>query len=919
MSWLSRFVNVFRASRVERDLDEELRLHVEARTEALMREGLSRGDAYALARRRLGRPLRLREESRDVKLLTGLDALIQDVRYAGRTLRKGPGFTSVAVLSIALGIGANTAIFTLLDQVLLRLLPVKDPEQLVLVTSRGFWYGDTWGDGSVLSYPLFADLRDHNDVFTGMFCRRNHSLHIGSGEWTERVRGELVSGTYFHVLGVNAHLGRTFSANDDRVPRGQPVAVLSHGYWRTRFASDPAIVGKTIIVSSHPMMVIGVAEEGFDGTNLGEASQVFVPVTMAPLLTPIAGGQALEDRRARWLNVFGRLRPGVTAQGAQAALQPFYTAQLQTEVEQPGFADASSDATARYLKNQIEVRPAGYGKSELRSGLARPLWILMAVVAAVLLIACANVANLLLARATAREREIAVRLALGGSRRRLVQQLVVESLMLAMLGGTLALLLATWGARALLVLFIDPDGTLTVSPSPDLRVLTFTFTVTVATGMLFGLVPALRSTRPALTPILKDEAGSVLGGGHMRLRKVLVIAQVALSFLLLIGAGLFMRSLHNLLTVNPGVETTHLLTFQVDPALNGYKGAGSKQLVTTLHERIRRLPGVTSAGFASEALFTGGSWNSRMTVEGRAGSASSPVVTYNNAISPGYFATMGMTIVAGRDFDERDERHFDADISVREFLDTVTGGVIVNKTFVRQYLSDGPLLGRRLGFGDDPGTPTGMEIVGVVSDAKYRGVRGDVEPQLYFPILGGPGVTEVVMYVRTSQPPEAMLQTLRRAVHEVDANLPLHSMRTVDEQIERSLATERLVAGLSSLFGTLATMLAVVGLYGLMAYTVMRRTREIGIRMALGARAGAVAWMFLREVSLLVAVGILLALPAAWALRRYVESLLYGITVSDPASVVVALALLSSAATVAALMPARRAARVSPMAALRHE
>jgi predicted permease len=909
MRWWQR---LFRRDQLDAQLDAELRDHVERQVSEYIAAGMRRSEARRRVRLSLGGMEQIKEDCRDVRGTRWIEELIQDVRYAWRTLRKSPGFASVAVLSIALGIGANTAIFTLLDQLLLRLLPVKDPQQLVLITSRGFQYGDGWGDGNELSYPMFADLRDHNDVFSGMFCRFNFPLHISFGEQTERASGEFVSGTYFDVLGVGARLGRIFSAEEDRVPRGHPVVVLSHSYWKSRFASDPAIVGKKIIVSSHPMTVIGVAQEGFDGTNLGKMTQVFVPIMMSPLMTPITEG--LDNRLMQWLNVFGRLRTGGTPEHAQVSLQPFFTSRLHMEVNEPGFARASNDDKAQFLKNQVEVRQAGYGKSDLRRNLARPLWVLMTVVGGVLLIACANVANLLLARATARQREIAVRLALGAGRRRIVQQLVVESLLLAILGGAAGLLLATWGAGVLLGLFVDPDATLTLSASPDLRILAFTFALTTLTGLMFGLMPALKSTRPELAPTLKNETGTVLGGGHGGVRKALVVSQVALSLLLLIGAGLFIRSLRNLMTVNPGFETTNLIVFGVDPALNGYQGVRSKQFAKTLLERIQSTPGVTAAAFGSNWLLTGGSWNSNMTIEGRAYSPTNRVISHNNAVSPGYFETMGIGFVAGRDFDDRDERMVDVDRKIPP-----AGGVIANQTFVKKYLGGGLVLGRRLGFGSDPGTPTTLEIIGVVQDAKYRSMRNDVEPQLYFPLLAGPGVRGLVMYVRTAQEPETMFQTMQRLVHQIDPNLPLHSMRTLDGQIERSLTNERLVASLSGAFSALATLLAIVGLYGVMAYTVTRRTREIGIRMALGALSGSVAWMILRDVLLLVMIGVTLALPAAWGLSRYVKSQLYGITPADPATIGIAVVLLAIAAALAGLVPAMRAARVNPVAALRYE
>jgi predicted permease len=844
--------------------------------------------------------------------------VLSDIRYAWRGLRKAPVFTAVAILSIALGIGANTAIFTLVDQVLLRLLPVKDPRQLVLVTGEGFQYGSGWGEGNELSYPRFTDLRDNNQVFSAMFCRFGYGFHIGVGGQTESVAGELVSGGYFSGLGVNARLGRMIGPQDETAAGADRVAVITHAYWNSRFAGDPAIVGKPILVSNEPMTVIGVAQEGFDGVNLGRAAQVFVPITMAGLITPLGDkkdvGKVLENRRQRWLNVFGRLREGVTPEQAQASVQPFYASRLQMEVQEAAFARASAGDKERFVKGTVAVQPAGFGKSSLRRQLTAPLRILMAIVGMVLLIACANVANLLLARATARQREIVVRLALGATRLRIVQQLLVESLLLAIAGGAAGLMLATWGSGLLLDFFRTPNSTLTVSASPDLRILGFTLAVSIATGLLFGLVPALRSTQPQLAPTLKNEAGSVVGGTQAGVRKALVVSQVALSLLLLIAAGLFVRSLHNLMTVNTGIDVSRLIEFFIEPGVIGYEDERGAAFGKTILARVRAVPGVSAAALGTSALFEGGSWNSTFTLEGQRPTGNERVVAHNNSVSAGYFQTMGMRLVAGRDFDEPDEQP----LKIEAIAPWRTA--IANEAFVRKYMDGSPAsaVGRHFGFGRDPGTPTPIEIVGVVSDAKYRSMRGEVEPQMFFPRVTTGGANAIV-YVRTAQDPSAMFQTLRRALREVEPNLPISGMQAFAERVDRSLTNERLIASLSIVFGVLATLLAMIGLYGVMAYSVTRRTREIGIRMALGALASNVARMILREVAILVAIGIIIALPAAWAASRYITSQLYEVSPTDPATIVLAIAGLITVAAAAGLIPALRAARVNPISALRHE
>jgi predicted permease len=902
---------------VRGEVDEELRFHLEMRTRELIEQGVPPDEARDLAVKQFG-DVRYTKQyciAQDEKREAGVrrflifDEFSQDLRFALRWLRKSPGFAVVTVVTLALGIGANTAIFTLLDQALLRLLPVKDPSALVLVTADGFQYGNGWGAGDELSYPRYTDVRDHNEVFTGMFCRFGYVFHLSFDGRTERVQGELVSGTYFPVLGVGAHLGRTFTSEEDLAPNGHPVAMLGHAYWKSRFAGDPTIIGKTLVVSSVPMTIIGVAPEGFNGVDKASAAQVYVPIMMASQLTPIR--DPLTDRRMRWLNVFGRLRPGVTAEQGRAAMQPFYSSRLQMEVTEAAFARASAADKEKFLKGTVAVSPAGDGKADLSEQLTRPLWMLMTIVACVLLIACANVANLLLARANARQREMAIRLAIGASRRRIIQQLVVESLLLTVLGGLLGLLLATWGASFVLTFFRSPERILTLSATPDLRVLVFTFLISLITALLFGLMPARHATRPELAPTLKNEASAVVGGSSTLLRKALVISQVALSLLLLVGAGLFIRSLHNLLTVNTGYDTTHLISFTVDPSLNGYEGVRSKQFAKGLLDEIQRTPGVAAAGFSGVALLAGGSWNSRMTIEGRPAKADERVVTHNNPISHGYFTAMGMKILAGRDFDARDERM--GPVSP----DTPPASVIVNQTFVKLYLGTRYPIGIRIGFGRDPGTPTPIEIIGVVSDAKYRSLRGETEPQAFFAYLSAPDVRGFTMYVRTAREPEAMFDALRRVVQRTDPNLPLYAMETFAERVERSVLNERMVASLSSVFGVLATLLAMIGLYGVMAYTVARRTREIGIRMALGARSSAIRWLVIREVLVIAAIGVGVALPTARWMGRYVESQLFGVDPTDARTIAGAVLLLAAVLVLAGLVPSSRAARVDPIRALR--
>jgi predicted permease len=840
-------------------------------------------------------------------------SVLMDIRYAFRTLRKSPAFVAVAVLSIALGVGANTAIFTLVDQVLLRQLPVTRPHELVLVTVRGTQYGSAWGDGNELSYPMYEDLRGHNEVFTGMFCRFAIALSLNAAGRAERVASELVSGTYFPTLGVTAARGRVIQPDDDTIANPGPVVVLSHAYWTSRFAADPTVVGSTLLVNNIRLTVIGVAQPAFHGTNLGNATQVFLPIRLAPSITGGPLTTALEDRRMRWLNVFGRLRPGLTPTRAQASLQPFYASRLAYEEREPGFARASTAVRSKFLQGTLQVRPAAEGKSDLRRQLTTPLWALMGIVGMVLLIACANVANLLLARATTRQREVAIRLAIGAGRRRIVQQLLIESLLLALCGGAAGLVFAGWGSRLLLGFFVSPERILTVSTSPDGRVLAFTFAVSAVTGVLFGLAPAWQSATPAISPILQNEAPSA-GGGRGRLRRVLIVSQVALSLVLLIGAGLFVRTLHNLVTLDAGLDTEHILSFAVDPGENGYDAIRARQFLKTLVARLQASPGVIAAGVATHSLLEGGSWNTAMTIENRPADSGRRRVTLNNMITPGYFDAMGMHLVSGRAFDDRDER-----LATTRRENDVFRVAIANQAFVAQYLEGEQAVGRRIGFGDDPGTPTPIEIVGVVSDAKYTSVRDAIRPQLFFSILEWADPRNFVLYLRTSADPAAMVGPARAVLHDLDPILPMHDVHTLEQKVDESLANERLLASLSAIFGLLATLLAMVGLYGVVAYMVTTRTREIGIRMAIGALAHDVLWLILRDVVWMVAAGIALALPLAWVSTRLVQGQLYGVTPIDPTAIAAAVSVLLVVATIAGLIPARRAARMNPMTALRRD
>jgi predicted permease len=838
-------------------------------------------------------------------------SLLGDARLALRAWRKAPAFTAIAIVSIALGIGANAAIFTLVDQVLLRTLPVRDPGELVQVTFTGSRFGNNWGDTSEVSYPMYTELRDNNAVFSGICARYVTAFHIGVAGRTERVTGEIVSGTYFPVLGVGAAAGRTLTPDDDRLPGGHPLAVLSHAFWTSRFAADPGVINSSMVINGHSYTIVGVAQRGFDGVEVGRQAQVFVPMTMKGQITP--GWNGLDERLWRWVRVFARLKPGVSREQARAALEPYFKALLDKDLGDRVFSGASQRTRERYRENQLQILDASQGRSAFRRTMATPLWVLMATAAGVLLIACANIANLLIARGAARQREIAVRLALGATRGRIVRQLLVESLMLAFAGGIVGLAVAAAAAPAVLAFFVSPDMPQPISTAPDWRILAFTFAVALLTGLIFGMAPAFQATRPDVVPALKDQATSVLGG-QGRLRKALVATQMGLSLLLLIGAALFIRTLDNLLAVDIGFETTRLVSFSMDPSLSGYAPQRARDFVKTLLTRVGATPAVDGVGVATMRLLDGNQWMTSMSVQGYQPKPDEQMELLANSVSPGYFKTMGIPLLMGRDFTDRDELTTAPAPGRPDFR-----VAIVNERFARQYFSDGNAIGRRIGFGQEANAATPIEIVGVVRDSKYTDVRDDAQKQVFFPFLEASRPSAFTVYVRTSQPAETMVNVIRQTVQQIDPALPVHSMRTLERQVDQSLRRERLVATMTATFGALATALAVIGLYGVMSYSVARRTREIGVRVAFGATAGHISWLMIREVLIIAVAGIAIGLPAAWWLGRFVSSQLYGVAPTDPVTVTGAVLLLLTVALLAGLVPSVRAARLDPTLALRHE
>ena len=885
--------------RVERELDDELRFHLEQQVAENLAAGMSAEEARYAARRSVGGTEQIKEECRDVRGVNWVQDLVQDVRYALRILGKRRGFTAAAVLSLMLGIGINTAVFSVINAVMLRSLPVKNPEQLVVFDRRNNF-----------SYPMYVDLRDGNTVLSGVLARFTIPASMSVAGETERITGELVSGNYFQVLGIEALIGRTLTPDDTRSPDAEPVAVLSNGFWRRRFGSDPGIVGKIVRLDGHPMTVVGVTPAGFEGTEVGVSPDVRIPITMVRAMLPdLPPGLGISERGWGWLDLVGRLKEGVSRAQAESALNALYVHARENEVNTvfKGLPEASKD---RVLAERLHLEPGSRGVSNLREMFSRQLWLLMAAVGLVLLIACANVASLLLARATARQREIAVRMALGASRMRVMRQLMTESVLLVLIATVGSLVVARWGSR-ILASFI-PGGRLPVSLNvePDFAVLAFAVTLSLAAGILFGLAPALQGTRSAIASALKAQTRLAGIRGALSFRRALTVAQVALSLLLVAGAGLFVRTLRNLKAVDLGYDRENVLLLELVPTLNGYSDERSTRFFEQVLERVNQLPGVRAAGIGSLGILGPGLWIEGVRVEGE----SAPRAEgggWLNSVSPRYFETLRISMLQGRGFTALDDK-------------SGQRVAVVNQTSARRLFGGGNAVGRRIAVGD-----TGnIEIVGVVRDGKYKDVReepkdrvpvrGEAPNVVYLPFeqeLGFP----MTLYVRTVGDPARVTAAVRREVQAVDANIPIYHVRTLEAQLDESLSQERLVATLASWFGAFALLLAAIGLYGVLSYSVTNRTNEIGLRMALGAGRGSVSWMVLREAVVLVAIGGAIGLAATLALGRVVASLLYGLKSSDPVTIAAAVLVLFAVAMAASWLPARRASQVDPIVALRYE
>lgn len=834
-----------------------------------------------------------------------MDTLFQDVRYAWRQLIKSPGFTAVAVITLALGIGANTAIFGLLDQALLRSLPVKEPDRLAILKYQGSFNGHTRSrtdEKFYFSYPMYRDLRDRNSVFSGLIATVNAEVGVQWHNQPELVTAEVVSGNYFDVLGVQPAMGRLLVQSDDTVPNANPVAVLSFDYWQRRFGADRGLLNQSILINGHPFTVVGVAQRGFHSAVAGDTPDLFAPMMMKAQVMP--GGDELKERKASWLNIIGRLKPGISRERAEAALGPVWYAIRAEELEQRGHSSASF-VDSFLTKSHLFVLDGAKGFSPLRKDVQMPLLIIMAMVGLVALMACANVGSLLLVRAAGRIREMSVRYALGAKRARVIRQLVVEGLLLGLSGGALGILLAPRFSAVLINMMWGGERTdLPFSPHADGRILVFNFALAVVASLLFSLAPAVQFWRPNLAPALKQQV--ITAGGPLHFRRIAVAIQVGLSLVLLVGAGLFMRTLRNLKTLNVGFPTDHLVTFRVDPSLAGYARSADVELDTRVLQTLSATPGVRSVAGTTDAELANTGVGNNITIAGYAARDDEDMNVEHPRVSPGYFSAMGVPLIAGREFTE-------ADRAGTQKVATV------NETLARRFFgSPDRALGHYFTQGAGDVKPD-IEIVGVVKDAKHENVRAEIKPTTFTPYLQEKDPGAMSYYIRTVQSPEAAESTIRQAMQTLDAKLVLDNFRTMTEQVEDTLTTERVIAFLAESFGGLAALMAAIGLYGVLAYSTAQRTSEIGIRMALGATRASVVRVVLTEVLWLAGIAVAAALPLSLLLGRAVRSQLFGVSSSDPLSLIMATLLIVLVAISAASLPARRAAKVDPIVALRYE
>jgi len=909
-SFFQRVRDLFRKEELDHDLSDELAAHLDMHITDNLRAGMSAEEARRAAMLKLGGMEQTKESIRERRGFRFLETLFHDLRFAFRMLAKDPGFTGVAVLTLALGIGATTAIFSVLNAIMLQSMPVRNPQELVVLRwSAHKWPQDvgtsSFGDchrneraeslsgGCSFSYPLFEEIRARADIFTSATAFAGPGqLDLSGNGAASIVRGELVSGEYFQTLGVSPALGRMIEPSDER-PGAEPVVVLNYRYWQSAFGGSAEAIGRTIRLNGIAHTIVGVTDPRFTRMTPGKSIDLWLPLTeLVPL--GLHWGRGTDDASNWWLTIVARLKPNMPRAKAQSAVSLLFRNEV-VHGEKPALKDSDNP--------EVALLPAEKGLVGIREGLAEPLYILMVAVGIVLMIACSNVAGLMLARAAARRKELAVRLALGAGRGRVIQQLLTESVVLSVSGGALGVLIAYWGASGLAA-FLSSNwySPLQIDLRPDAPVLIFTIAASVLTGIVFGLAPAFSGTRVSVAPVLKENSGTVSDESHagrrLGLGSWLVVAQVALSVVALAGAGLMVRTVNNLRNVNAGFDTRNILLFGIDPALAGYKDEKIGTLYDELERRLAALPGVVSASYSSDVLLDNGLWTSDVHIEGHSGKAT--VETNMLAVGPEFFETMRIPLMQGRTLQQSDF-HSGQPIA------------IVNEAFVREFVGGREPIGVHFG-GTDPKAPQ-REIVGIVADAKYDNLRKDVAPTAYIPLTEG----QAYFTLRTEPSPGALIPAVRQTVNDLDSELPIFDVRTQSQAIDRLMFNERLLARFSSLFGLLALTLACIGLYGLVSYEVARRTREIGIRTALGAQQRDVMRMVIGRGFLLVFLGVLSGILTAIGVTRYLQSLLFGVRPTDPVIFLAVCLVLAAVTFLACFIPARRATRVDPMIALRYE
>jgi predicted permease len=829
-----------------------------------------------------------------------------NLKFALRTLFKTPFVTVVAILSLALGIGANAAIFSLFNQILMKPLPVPDPIRLVNLAAPGPKPGSQncsqAGDcETVFSYLMFRDLEKIQTPFTGIAAHLSFGANLSARGQTQDGEGMLVSGSYFPVLGLSPVIGRLLTPDDDRAPGESHVVVLGYTYWQTRFGADPAVLGQPLIVNGQTMTIVGVAPKGFDGTTLGVKPKIYAPITMRGFSQP---SKAFDNRRNYWAYLFARLKPGVSIEQARTAMAtPYHT--IVNDVEAPLQKGMSPQTMTRFQAKPILLEPGSRGQSSVSTEAKAPLTLLLGVTAFVLLIACANIANLLLARGAGRAGEMAIRLSIGAGRGQLVRQLLGESLLLAIFGGIGGVIVAQWTLN-LMAALLPAQAAETVSLTIDPIVMLFAAALAIGTGVLFGLFPALHSTRPDLISSLKGQSGQPSGArSASRFRTSLATAQIALSMALLVSAGLFTRSLFNISRVDLGLQAENVITFQISPARNGYKVEQSRQLFERVEDELGALPGVTGVTSSTVPLLAGSNWGNDVAVEGFKAGPDTDSNSRFNEVGPGYFPTLGIPLLAGRDFTRADAL-------------TAPQVAIVNEAFAKKFNLGRDAIGKRIS-NKGPNTPLTMEIVAIAKNAKYSDVKRAIPPIFFIPYRQDETIGQINFYVRTASDPDRFLSNIPKVMARLDANLPVENLRTLPQQVRENVFLDRFISVLSASFACLATLLAAVGLYGVLAYTVSQRTREIGLRMALGAAPSRVRWMVLRQVGVMVVIGGAIGLGAAIGLGQLAQSLLFELKGSDPVVLVAAAVSLSLVALAAGFIPAHRASQVDPMSALRYE